>query len=150
MSAIRKFYPKARTVTRYRVLQALYQWQLTGQELELIESQFLDAQDIDIENEQDMQQADISYFKHLLHAIPLKIEQLDTAIVPFLDRSMTQLDPVELAILRIGCYELIHCPDIPFKVVINEAVELAKLFGATQSHKYINSILDKLAHTLQK
>lgn len=148
MSGRPKFYPKARTVTRHRVLQALYQWQLTGQNIELIESQFLDTQDI--ENDQDMQQADISYFKQLLHAIPLKLEQLDTAFAPFLDRSITQLDPVELAILRIGCYELIHCQEIPFKVVINEAVELAKLFGATQSHKYINSILDKLAHTLPK
>ena len=68
----------------------------------------------------------------------------------FLDRSIIQLDPIELAILRIGCYELIFCSDIPFKVVINEAVELAKQFGAEQSHRYVNGILDKLAHNLQK
>ncbi len=136
-----KFSPKARSTARQRILQALYQWQLTGQDPQLIESQFLD----EAYDEQDMHQADISYFKRLLHNIPPALNQLDMAFTPFLDRGIKQLDPIELAILRIGCYELKYCPDIPFRVVINEAVELAKKYGAEQSHKYINGILDKLA-----
>jgi len=133
-----KFSPKARSAARQRALQALYQWQLTQQDLQLIDTQFLE--------EQQMDQVDIPYFKKLLHGIPQQIEKLDSAFAPFLDRSPTQLDPIELAILRIGCYELTYCPKIPFKVVINEAVELAKKFGAEKSHKYVNGILDKLAH----
>ncbi|KHD07181.1 hypothetical protein PN36_04595 [Candidatus Thiomargarita nelsonii] len=132
-----KFSPKARSAARQRVLQALYQWQLTQQDIQLINTQFLE--------EQEMGKVDIPYFKKLLHDIPQQLEQLDSAFSPFLDRSLTQLDPVELTILRIGCYELTYCPNIPFKVVINEAVELAKKFGAEKSHKYINGILDKLA-----
>ncbi len=138
MSATSKFSPKARTAARQRVLQALYQWHLTGQDIQTIEAQFLE--------EPGMRKTDLSYFKKLLHHIPQQVNKLDTALTPFLDRTLNQLDPVELAILRIGCYELKFCLDIPFKVVINEAVELAKKFGAEQSHKYINGILDKLAH----
>jgi len=133
-----KFSPKARSAARQRVLQALYQWQLTQQDIQLIDTQFLE--------EQEMGQVDIPYFKKLLHDIPQQLDKLDTAFTPFLDRSITQLDPVELTILRIGCYELNYCPNIPFKVVINEAVELAKKFGAEKSHKYVNGILDKLVH----
>ena len=144
MPAKRKYSPKARTKARQRVLQALYQWQLTGQAIQIIESQFLDEQDS--LDDQDMSQADIPYFKQLLHGILQQINQLDTMFARFIDRSLTQLDPIEQAILRIGCYELKHCPDIPVKVVINEAIKLAKQFGAEQSHKYVNNILDKAAH----
>jgi N utilization substance protein B len=135
-----KFSPKARTSARECSLQALYQWQLTGQLLQDIELQFLSVAD----ESRDMGQADIPYFQQLLHGVPQQINELDKAIVPFLDRNITQLDPVELAILRIGCYELKNCSDVPFRVVINEAVELAKKFGAEKSHKYINGILDKV------
>lgn len=147
-----KFSPKARSEARQRVLQALYQWQLTGQDIPVIELQFLGDQE-EVESpfleEQDLRKTDIPYFKRLLHGIPQQVNQLDTMFTPVLDRKITQLDPIELAILRIGCYELIFCPDIPFKVAINEAVELAKQFGAEQSHKYVNGILDKLAHNIQ-
>ncbi|MDM8558059.1 transcription antitermination factor NusB [Candidatus Parabeggiatoa sp. HSG14] len=135
-------FSQARSAARQRVLQALYQWQLTALDTQLIESQFLE--------EQDMQKADVSYFKLLLHGIPPQINELDTMFAPFLDRNTTQLDPIELAILRIGCYELKNCPKVPFKVVINEAVELAKKFGADKSHKYVNGVLDKLAHHRNK
>jgi N utilization substance protein B len=155
-----RFSPKARSAARKRVLQALYQWQLTGQDIQLIESQFLAEQTLendqaienepDTENELDMRQVDIPYFQRLLQGIAQLVEQLDTAFAPFLDRSSSQLDPIELAILRIGSYELTHCPDIPFKVVISEAIELAKQFGATQSYKYVNGILDRLAHPNKK
>ena len=91
-----KFSPKARHIARQRLLQALYQWQLTKQDLQVIELQFLDNSDL-IE-EQDMQEADVPYFKLLLHAIPLKVKELDQMFSPFLDRNVTQLDPIELSI----------------------------------------------------
>jgi N utilization substance protein B len=141
MPAKSKFF-QARTAARQRVLQALYQWQLAAQDIQLIESQFL--------VEQDMQNVDISYFKLLLHGVPQQVAELDKAFAPFLDRDTVRLDPIELAILRIGCYELKNCPKVPFKVVINEAVELAKKFGAEQSHKYVNGVLDKFAHSQNK
>jgi N utilization substance protein B len=135
-----RFSPKARSAARQRALQALYQWQLSGQDIDLILQQFLD-------DEEDMNQVDVPYFKRLLHGIHEEVKQLDTTFSKFLDRGLSQIDPIELAILRIGCYELKQCPDIPFKVVINEGVELAKQFGAEMSHKYVNGILDKIAHT---
>ncbi|MCK5717367.1 MAG: transcription antitermination factor NusB [Thiomargarita sp.] len=141
MPAKKRFSPKARSAARQCILQALYQWQLTGLNTKLIEMQFLSEEEA-LDN---MYQADIEYFTRLLKDIPLQLKQLDTKIVPLLDRSLLQVDPIELAILRIGCYELTFCQEIPFKVVINEAVELAKKFGAAKSHKYINSILDKIA-----
>jgi N utilization substance protein B len=139
MPTKQRFSPKARSAARLRALQALYQWQLSGQDIDLILQQFLD--------EEDMNKVDIPYFKRLLHGIHQEVRQLDITFSKFLDRGLNQIDPIELAILRIGCYELKQCPDIPFKVVINEGVELAKQFGAEMSHKYINGILDKIAHT---
>jgi len=134
-----RFSPKARSAARMCALQALYQWQLSGQNIDLILQQFLDEEDLD--------KVDVPYFKRLLQGIHQEVNQLDTTFSRFLDRGLNQIDPIELAILRIGCYELQQCPDIPFKVVINEGVELAKQFGAEMSHKYINGILDKIAHT---
>jgi N utilization substance protein B len=128
----------ARTHARQRALQALYQWELTQQTLQLIEDQFF--------AEEDMTKVDVNYFKRLLHGIPQELHNLDASFGSFLDREISQLDVIELVILRIGSYELKYCPDVPFRVVINESVELAKVFGAEQSHKYINSILDKLAN----
>lgn len=135
-----RIFPKARTKARERVLQALYQWHFTGQAVQEIEMQFL--------TEQDMSRADIPYFQKLLHGISQQLKELDEAFSPLLDRALLQIDPIELAILRIGSYELQNCPDVPFPVVIDEAVELAKKFGAEKSHKYVNGVLDKLAHTL--
>jgi len=134
-----KFSPHARSAARRRVLQAVYQWQLTGLDPFKIEAQFF--------AEQDMDKVDGPYFKVLLHGIALQVKFLDAAFVTFVDRDISRLDPIELAILRIGCYELQYCKDIPYRVVINEAVELAKKFGASQSHKYVNGILDKVANT---
>jgi len=88
----------------------------------------------------------VAYFKKLLHDIPKELKNIDSSFAGFLDREISQLDLIELVILRIGSYELKYCPDVPFKVVINESVELAKRFGAEKSHKYVNSILDKLAN----
>ena len=86
----------------------------------------------------------------LLHGIPASISELDEKLTPCLDRSIESVDPVERAILRLGAYELINRLEVPYRVVINEAVELAKVFGAEQGHKYVNGVLDKLAHQVRK
>ncbi len=128
---------RARSLARQRALQALYQWQMTGQDLADIDKQFMD--------EQDMKKVEIKYFQELLHQIPKCLNELDAISSDLLDRGIEQVDPIERAILRIGIYELKHRIDIPYRVVINESVELAKIFGAEQGHKYINGILDKVA-----
>jgi N utilization substance protein B len=132
---------RARSLARERAMQALYQWQMTGQDLAEIEQQFLD--------EQDMQNVDKKYFKELLHEVPKRIEEFDTLSLELLSRPIDQVDPVERAILRIGLYELKQRLDIPYRVVINEAVELAKNYGADQSHKFVNGTLDKAAKGLR-
>jgi N utilization substance protein B len=132
---------RARSLARQRAMQALYQWQLTGQNPVDIERQFME--------EQDMKKVDTKYFKELLGAIPQQLEELDDYSSKVLDRGIEQVDPIERAILRIGVYELKNRIDIPYRVVINEAVELAKIFGAEQGHRYINGILDKVAQKLR-
>jgi N utilization substance protein B len=128
---------KLRTRARRRALQAIYQWQMAGQDLADIEKQF--------HQEMDMSAVDMELFRELLHGIPGRVDELDGKYGPVLDRPPQQLDPVERAILRIGTYELEARLDVPYRVVINEAVELAKQFGAEQSHRYINGVLDKVA-----
>jgi N utilization substance protein B len=142
-----KISTQGRSLARQRLVQALYQWQLTGHSVQTIEAQFL----AEVEEDMDMGNVDRNYFHALLYAIPKCIDQLDTALTPWLDRQPKLLDPTERAILWVGCYELLHCSrEVPWRVVINEGVELAKLFGAEKSHKYVNGILDKLAHSLHK
>jgi N utilization substance protein B len=132
---------RARSLARERAMQALYQWQMTGQNLADIEQQFL--------AEQDMKNVDKSYFKELLHEVPKRIDEFDALSKDLLSRPIEQVDPVERAILRIGLYELKQRLDIPYRVVINEAVELAKSFGAEQGHKFVNGTLDKAAQSLR-
>lgn len=127
-----------RSRARRAALQALYQWQLSGQSPNEVEAQFV--------AEQPLKHVDLDYFQVLLRNIPVHWNELDKALLPSLDRPVSQLDPIEKAILRIGVFELVHRPEIPWRVVINEAVELAKSFGAEQSHKFVNGILDKVAH----
>ncbi len=131
----------ARSRARERAVQALYQWQIAGQNLSDIEQQFLE--------EQDMANTDLDYFRELLHKVPAHLDELDAVIAPHLDRQVNQIDPVERAILRAGVYELRFRIDIPYRVVINEAVELAKRFGAEQGHRYVNGVLDKAAQQLR-
>src|SRR3569833_2551079 len=119
---------RGRSKARRCALLALYQWQVAGQNVGDIESQFLTAQ--------DLTGAAQPYFSELLRGVPLHLTELDGRYRAFLDRSIDDLDPVELAILRIGVYELMNHPEIPYRVIINEAVELAKTFGADQSHRY--------------
>ena len=92
-----------------------------------------------------MDNVDIEYFQLLIGTIPEQADQLDALLTPNLDRPLQQLDPVEHAILRIGAFELSQCKEVPMRVAINEAIELAKTFGAEQSHKFINGILDRVA-----
>ena len=134
--------PAARHKARRFALQGLYEWQLSGNQPFEIEARYR------VENA--MHKVDLAYFHELLHQVVAKNRELDNAFEPFLDRKMQQLDPVERNILRIGSYELIHHIEIPYKIILNEAVELAKDFGATDSYKYVNSILDELAKTVRK
>ncbi|QSA97679.1 transcription antitermination factor NusB [Methylococcus sp. EFPC2] len=129
---------QARTSARRSAVQALYQWQLTGADLSEIERQFIE--------EHGLGNADVAYFNELLHQIPQKLDEIDAALAQFVDRSIASIDPVERAILRIGAYELLFHPELPYRVVLNEGINLAKGFGAAQSHKYVNGILDKIAH----
>lgn len=128
---------RARTRARHRAIQGLYQWQMSGQSAEQIEAQFNETQ--------DMKGVEIRYFRDLLYKVPTHVAELDDAIAPHLDRSLDSLDPVERAILRLATYELTYRQDVPFRVVINEAVDAAKVFGAESSHRYINGVLDKVA-----
>lgn len=132
---------RTRSNARRCVMQALYQWQMTNQDVEEIVDQY--------RTEHDMGKVDIAYFEELLRQVILRVKELDGHIAPVLDRPVREVDPVEMAILRLSTYELIGHPDVPYRVVINEAVELAKTFGAVNGHKYVNGILDKLASGLR-
>lgn len=121
-------------------MQALYQWQLSGGETYEIEAQF---------RAEFTGKTDWDYFHEVFSAIPSRAEELDALLAPHLDREVKTLDPVEKAILRMGAFELQQRIDVPYRVVINECVELAKSFGATDSHKYVNGILDKLVSELR-
>ncbi len=129
--------PSQRRNARQALVQALYQWQLGGDNLSEIETQFY--------SDDKLKKADKAYFSELLHAIPASAEELDGIYGIYLDRSQSDLDPVSLAILRIATYELAHRVDLPYKVVINEAVNLAKTFGPAEAHKFINGIVDRVA-----
>ncbi|MHB8473360.1 MAG: transcription antitermination factor NusB [Gammaproteobacteria bacterium] len=131
----------ARRRARRCAVQALYQWQLGGNALGEIEAQF--------RAEPDNQKADFDYFHELLHQVPAHIEELDAHLTPYLDRPVPEVDPVECAILRLCSYELAYRPDVPYRVVINEGIDLAKRYGADQGHKYINGVLDRLARVLR-
>jgi N utilization substance protein B len=132
---------KARSLARKRAVQALYMWEMTNINLSDIDQQFL--------LEHDMSKVDMKYFQELLHQIPAHVDVIDDHIHALLDRPIEEVDPVERAVMRLGVYELQYRPDIPYKVVINEAVEIAKTFGAEEGYKYVNSILDGVAKKLR-
>jgi N utilization substance protein B len=120
-------------------VQALYQWQLAGQDPRQILSEFA--------AERDLGKVDMDYFQLLTREIPANIEALDECLAPVIERPLGSLDPVEHAVLLIGAYELLFQPDIPLRVVINEAIELSKMFGADHAYKFVNSALDRLGRT---
>lgn len=127
----------ARSRARRRALQAVYAWQLSNNRIEGVIDQF--------RNEQDMQIADLEYFEDLVRGVEREHAELDAGFVPFLDREVDRVDPIERAVLRIAAYELRHRVDVPYRVVINEAVETTKRFGSEHGHTYVNGVLDKLA-----
>ena len=128
---------QARTNARKAAVQALYQWQMTGQSLVEIDRQFLE--------EERLKDAQKSYFTELFHGVPKNLQVIDETLTQFVDRPVDTIDPGERAILRIGTYELLNRLDMPYRVIINEGINLAKYFGADGSHKYVNGILDKVA-----
>ena len=130
-----------RKARRY-ALQALYSWVLSDNVLSDIETHFL--------VEHAAEEFDREYFQTLLHEVPRHIEILETTMSPYLSRKFADLDPIELTILRISIYELKERLDIPYRVVINEGLELAKAFGSVDSHKFVNGVLDKVARELRK
>jgi len=125
----------ARTIARKLALQALYRWQLNACEWQDLVQEFA--------TDADMPRADAEYFEALIAAICRSHDELDAALTPLLDRKPAELDPVEHALLLIGSYELQHRLEVPFRVVINEAVNLARRFGATDGHKFVNGVLDR-------
>ncbi|MFI4906041.1 MAG: transcription antitermination factor NusB [Steroidobacteraceae bacterium] len=125
----------ARTIARKLALQALYRWQLNACEWQDLVQEFA--------TDADMPRADAEYFEALIAAICRSHDELDAALAPLLDRKPAELDPVEHALLLIGSYELQHRLEVPFRVVINEAVNLARRFGATDGHKFVNGVLDR-------
>ena len=128
---------KGKRRARKLALQALYQWLMSGTELNVIEAQFRVAN--------DMQKVDAEYFCRLLYDIPAQLSVVEAAFIPFLDRPIHSLNPIELTVLRISAFELLHCPEIPYRVVLDEAVSLDKAFGSQDGHRYVNGVLNNLA-----
>ena len=137
-----RFSRHARIRARRSAVQALYQWEMTQATISDVITEFMDERT-------ELKKADIDYFNELLLGTTGKLAELQEEIVQNLDRSPEQLDPVERAILMLGTYELMFHQEIPWRVVVNEAVELAKMFGAETSYKYINGVLDKIARRIR-
>ncbi|RDH89802.1 MAG: transcription antitermination factor NusB [endosymbiont of Seepiophila jonesi] len=133
---------RKRSQARQHAVQAIYQWQMAGQDVGAIVEQFL--------AEQDVKSFEVPYFQDLLHGVPRHLTELDELLKPALDRAIESVDPVERAVLRLGVYELNYHPEVPYRVVINESVELAKVFGAEQGHRFVNGVLDKVAKEIRK
>ncbi|MFA9487769.1 MULTISPECIES: transcription antitermination factor NusB [unclassified Mannheimia] len=123
-------------------VQAIYSWYISKNTVEEVELAFI--------ADQDMKGVDMPYFRTLFRGVVDNVEAIDEALRPFLDRKEDDIDPIERSILRLSGYELKFQDDVPFRVVINEGIEVAKVFGSDDSHKYINGILDKLAPALGK
>ena len=129
--------PVARSRARRRAMQAVYAWQLSGSEVGNVIAQFA--------HEQAKEVADLEYFEDLVRGVDQHQNDLDEALAPFLDRDIEQVDPIERAVLRLAAYELRLRPDVPYRVVINEAIETVKRFGAEYGHTYVNGVLDHAA-----
>ncbi|WP_108649815.1 transcription antitermination factor NusB [Dongshaea marina] len=134
--------PSERRKARRFATQAIYQWQITQDPITDIEEQF--------KVDQDMKGTDLDYFSELASGVAVHTAELDQVIAPLLSRPFEEVDMVDKAILRLAFYEFVKRPDIPYKVVINEAIELAKTFAAEESHKFINGVLDRYAQAQLK
>jgi N utilization substance protein B len=134
--------PAQRSKARHYAMQALYQWSVTQNPLNVIEAEF--------HTDNDMTVVDTDYFHELVHQVPAQLATIETDFLPYVtDMALHELDPITLALLRLATYELRFRVDVPYKVVINEALRLAKKFGATDSYKFINGVLDKVAARLR-
>ena len=129
--------PVLRGRARRRALQAIYAWQVAGGDAKQVIAQFA--------HEQAREIADLEYFEDLVRGTFGRVAQLDDALVPYLDREVAQVDPIERAALRIAAYELLHRPDVPYRVVLNEAIDSTKRFGSEHGHTYVNGVLDRAA-----
>ena len=129
--------PVARSRARRRALQAVYAWQLAGGNVQQVIAQFA--------HEQANEIADLEYFEDLVRGVLKHAPELDAALAEFVDREVEQVDPIERAALRIATYELRHRPDVPYRVVINEAIDTTKRFGSEHGHTYVNGVLDHAA-----
>ena len=127
----------ARGKARHLAVQSIYQWQMAELPVNVIEAQF--------HADNNMEKVDVDYYHELIHGVVDKSDELDQVFAEFLAKEMGSVDPVTLAVLRIASYEFVKRIDVPYRVVINEAVNLAKKFGAEDSHKFINGVLDKVA-----
>ena len=132
---------RARSIARKLAMQALYQWQLTQHSAAEIKQQFLESE--------ESAGVDREYFEEVVGGCIDRHEEVAVALQPFLDRPLERLDPVETAILMIGMFELQQRLDVPYRVVINEAVDPCKRFGATEAHKYVNAVLDRAAREVR-
>lgn len=130
-----------RSQARRAAVQALYQWQVTGSNLSEIERQFVEEHGLD--------KADPELFHELLHEIPARLNEIDAALGVYLDRPIGDVDLVERAVLRIGAYELLYRLDVPFRVILNEAIRYAKEFGSVQGYRFVNGILDRVARQVR-
>ncbi|RUO75655.1 transcription antitermination factor NusB [Pseudidiomarina taiwanensis] len=133
--------PAARRKARKLAVQAIYSWQLSQNSMTDIEAQFL--------TDNDTSKIDVDYFLALVRGVAQQAVSLDQAMEPYLDRPIKDLDQVERAVLRLACFELRERLDVPYKVAINEAIELAKSFGADDSHRFVNGVLDKAIDALR-
>lgn len=132
----------ARVRARRSAVQAIYQWEMNNSPMNDVIEEF-------IHERTELKKADAKYFREVLLGTAAKTGDLNEIITPHLDRPLSDLDPVERAILLLGTYELMYRPEIPWRVIVNESVELAKMFGADQSHKYINGVMDKIARDVR-
>ena len=139
MSKTDRFEPRKRA--RRRALQAIYQWQITRQDASEILRQFREIQ--------DLSQVDVGHFENLLRGVINENRRLIDALGPFLDRPMDQVDVMERVVLMIGAWELLECPETPYRVVLDESVDLARRFGSEQGHSYVNAVLDKAVRKLR-
>jgi N utilization substance protein B len=133
--------PVARSRSRRRALQAIYAWQINGANERDLIAQFA--------HEQAHEVADLEYFEDLVRGVLRHIGEVDAALTDHLDRSVDEVDAIERAALRIAAYELTHRPDVPYRVVINEAIDSTKRFGSEHGHTYVNGVLDKAAAALR-
>ena len=132
---------RSRTKARHCAVQALYQWQLTGTNEAEIFAQFL--------AERNMAKVNVGYFRELLYGVVSSVADIDRCLSKYLDRDIDEVDDVERAVLRMGGYELIYRLEVPYRVAINEALEAAKVFGSEQGYKFVNGVLDKVAHEVR-